>query len=292
MTSLSPSRENGVGCTFDGRAIMNSKLTGLAGALAAAAFLLATPTLAVADTIQGNIISHKGNKLVVQSGGANTTVTLTDTTTIQAVSGRLGLQKDDRDASDLIKGLAVKIETVQNDNELDATKVTFSPADLKTAQAVQAGVAEARQNLIAAQTENERRLSQVGQFEEKGRTRVLFASGSVAITPAGKQALHEIASQAEAVPGSVLRVVGHADSTGNAGANQRLSDQRASAVTAYLLQNLKVPPEKMMSSTGLGASTPINDNDTSSGKAQNRRVTVFILVSKASQGHSSLPTEQ
>jgi flagellar motor protein MotB len=50
-----------------------------------------------------------------------------------------------------------------------------------------------------------------------------------------------------------------------------------------------VAPDKMMSPTGLGASMPTDDNDSSLGKAQNRRVTVFILVSKASQGRSSLP---
>ena len=40
----------------------------------------------------------------------------------------------------------------------------------------------------------------------------------------------------------------------------------------------------MMAATGVGADVSIDENDTSTGKAQNRRGTVFLLVSKASQG--------
>jgi outer membrane protein OmpA-like peptidoglycan-associated protein len=223
-------------------------------------------------------------------------VTLTYSTVIQAVSGVVGLRKEDHPASDLIKGLAVNIETVQNGSEVDATKVTFKPADLKTATAVQAGVAEGKEKILAAQAENERvqaehqrRIAMVGQFSEKGNTKVFFASGSVAINEKGKQDLQAIAKQAEEVPGYILRVVGHADTTGNAAANQRLSDQRASVVTAYLLKNCGVPKEKMGSSSGLGATSPVDDDDPSMGLAQSRRVTVFILVSKASEGMSTSP---
>lgn len=255
----------------------------------AAIFLLAAPGLAMAETLQGNIISHDGNALVVRSGGMDTTVTLTDSTKVQATSGVFGKQRDDRPASDLIRGLAVTVETEPNGAGFDATKVTFKPGDLKTAQAVQAGIEQPRQRMVAAQTENERRLSQVGQFTEKGSVRVFFDTGSASISEQGRKDLRAFAEQAVATPGYVVRVVGHTDSVGNATANQRLSHQRASAVTAYLVRSLRIPAEKILSPAGLGEEVTAADDMASASNAQSRRVTVSILVSKASEGQSSIP---
>jgi OmpA-OmpF porin, OOP family len=267
---------------------MNSKLMQLRAA-AAAALLVAAPGLAAADTITGMIVSHEGDKLVVQVGGSNTTVMLTPTTSIQTVSGPFGRRREDHPASDLINGLAVNIDTVQNGEEIDAARVTFKPDDLKVAMAIAAGTEQAKQRFIAEQAQNEKRLSQVGQFDTKGSVRVLFATGSTAITARGRQDLEDIVRQAQDMPGYLLRVVGHADTTGSPALNQRLSDQRASAVTAYLLAYCHVPPDKMMSSTGLGSTLPLDTDNSAAGNAENRRVTVFILVSKASEGPSSLP---
>jgi outer membrane protein OmpA-like peptidoglycan-associated protein len=265
---------------------MTPKLRKLAEAAAVAALIWSTPILAADNTIHGMIVSHEGNKLVVRVGGTDTPINLTDTTKVQAIIGAVGARRQTHPASDLINGLAVNVDTVQNGDQVDATSVTFKPSDLKTAMAVQAGTAQAKQRAIAKQQENEQRFSQVGQFSEKGHVRVYFASGSVAINAKSGQDLQAFARQAATIPGYVLRVVGHADSTGNAAANQRLSDQRASAVTAYLLQHCNVPPEKMMSAGGLGSYVPIDNNDSSEGKAQNRRVTVFALVSKAAESPS------
>ncbi len=276
---------------------MKSRLTALAGLGVVGALAMAAPNLVMAQdassstapassglpttaTIQGNIISHKGQKLVVQVSGVSTTVMLTDSTRIESVSGLLGLQKQTYAPTDLLPGLAVNIDTITNGAEVDAVKITFKPADLKTAQAVQAGTAQAKANFRAQQAENEKRLSEVGQFVQKGSTRVFFATGSSTINAAGKQSLQAIAAQGLAMPNGLFRIVGHTDSTGNPQINQRLSDQRASAVTAYLLTNCNVPGNKIMSATGLGQDLPMDSDDL--GNAQNRRVAVMIMVSKAS----------
>jgi OOP family OmpA-OmpF porin len=269
------------------------RLTLTAG-LAVAAALIIAPGLAAADTLQGMIIAHDGPTILVRGGGADTKVTLTDTTSIQAVVGVIGVRKEDHPATDLIAGLAVSVDTVQNGAELDAASVTFKAADLKTAMSAQAAMypeqvklAAARQKLIAAQAETERRLGEVGQYDQKAVTRVYFASGSVAIDAQGGQDLHTIAAQAAAMQGASFRIVGHTDSTGNAAANQRLSSQRASAVTAYLLKHCNVPPASIMAVAGVGQDLPQDADDL--GGAKNRRVAVFVLVSKASQGASQVP---
>jgi OmpA-OmpF porin, OOP family len=267
---------------------MTSAMTRFAGA-AAAALLLASPGLAAAAELEGNIISHEGDKLVVRTSAGDTTVNLTPSTRIQSSSGLLGANKEDHPPSDLIRGLAVDIDTVQNGAEIDADKVSFKAGDLKTARAIQAGIEQPRQRLTAAQAENERRFSQVGQFAEKGRLRILFPSGSATISGKGMQDLHAFAQQAQATPGYLIRVAGFTDSTGSAATNQRLSSQRASAVTAYLVRNCNIPHEKILSPAAMGSYVPAEDEAPGGGSAQNRRVTVFILVSKAAQGPSSLP---
>jgi outer membrane protein OmpA-like peptidoglycan-associated protein len=267
---------------------MNSRLRRYAGPLAAA-LLLAAPGLAAAEPLQGNIIANEGNKIVVRTGGGDTTVMLTSSTRIQAVSGIFGGQREDHPSSDLIRGLAVEIEALPNGSELDAESITFKPSDLKTARAIQAGIEQPRQRLTAAQAENERRFSQVGQFSEKGRVQIYFDTGSATISAKGKDDLQAFAHQATATPGYALRVVGHTDSTGSAATNPRLSQQRASAVTAYLVRTLNIPPERIMSPAGLGSDVTAVDNTASPNNAMSRRVTVSMLVSKASEGTSSIP---
>ena len=75
------------------------------------------------------IISHNGQTILVRGGGTDTAITLTDTTAIQAVVGVIGVRKEDHPATDLIAGLAVSVETVQNGSELDAASVTFMAGD-------------------------------------------------------------------------------------------------------------------------------------------------------------------
>jgi outer membrane protein OmpA-like peptidoglycan-associated protein len=259
---------------------LKSKLVGAV----ATALLLTAPALAFADPLQGMIVAHDGNKLVVRSGAnVDQTVMLTPTTEVQAVIGLVGARREDRPTTDLINGLPVSVETVQNGDEVDAVSITFKPSDLKTAQMVSAGTDEAKQRIIAKQHENEQRFSQIGQFDVKDKTSVYFDTGKTTLSAQGKKDLQAIADQAAQTPGGLLRVVGFTDSTGSASTNQRLSNQRASAVTAYLLSECHVPGNKFVSPTGLGDTMTGDEEGAQVNKAQNRRVTVFILVSKAAQ---------
>ena len=62
--------------------------------------------------------------------------------------------------------------------------------------------------------------------------------------------------------------------------NLDLSQKRAESVTSYLL-SLGVPSSQIRSTTGFGESNPVADNSTAAGKAQNRRVEVYMYASKA-----------
>lgn len=74
---------------------------------------------------------------------------------------------------------------------------------------------------------------------------------------------------------TTIRVSGHTDNTGSRSYNQTLSERRASSVADYLVTREVVRSRMLVQ--GLGFDQPIADNSTSSGRAQNRRVELYIL---------------
>lgn len=68
-----------------------------------------------------------------------------------------------------------------------------------------------------------------------------------------------------------LTIEGHTDNTGNAEANQTLSEKRAAAVKQYLITTYQIDASRLHSQ-GFGASKPAAPNDTPEGRQQNRRV--------------------
>jgi outer membrane protein OmpA-like peptidoglycan-associated protein len=77
-------------------------------------------------------------------------------------------------------------------------------------------------------------------------------------------------------PGYQISIEGHTDSIGTDKYNQALSERRAAAVKAYLLQQGVVDSQRI-TSVGYGKSRPIADNKTKQGRFENRRVEILIL---------------
>ena len=97
-----------------------------------------------------------------------------------------------------------------------------------------------------------------------------FETGRGAITRGSYAILDEVASVMAEYPNLKVRVEGHTDSQGNDQRNQELSQTRADAVMAYLIEK-GVSPTRL-SAVGFGESAPVADNGTREGRAQNRRV--------------------
>jgi outer membrane protein OmpA-like peptidoglycan-associated protein len=75
-----------------------------------------------------------------------------------------------------------------------------------------------------------------------------------------------------------ILLAGHTDSTGSEGYNLQLSKRRADAVAGYLAsQNVKAG---RFTTEGYGKSQPVASNDTTAGRAQNRRVEVAIWANE------------
>lgn len=77
-------------------------------------------------------------------------------------------------------------------------------------------------------------------------------------------------------PGYQVTIEGHTDSIGPDKYNQALSERRAAAVKAYLLKKGVVDSQRIKS-VGYGESRPVQDNKTTKGRFENRRVEVLIL---------------
>ena len=245
------------------------------GAFGAIMLLAPGHALAQETTLKGLIVSHDGQKVVVRANGADTPITLTDATKIRGTSGALGVRGEDHPPADLIRGLAVEVKSENG----AATEVTFKNSDLKTAQQIAAGIASTENRV----SENSDRIDNVGELVAAGRTKVFFASGSSAISAKGKEDLKAIAEKAKAIKGYRLAVVGRADTTGNAAANQRLSEARAAAVTDYLLKSCGVLPGRILPTAAVGSSEIAQDPDPPKTPDEARRVTVTIAVSKSAR---------
>ena len=76
-------------------------------------------------------------------------------------------------------------------------------------------------------------------------------------------------------PDTMLAIFGHTDSTGAASYNMELSQKRATSVVSYLLS--RQVEASRISSSGAGESQPIADNQTTQGRALNRRVELSIV---------------
>lgn len=103
---------------------------------------------------------------------------------------------------------------------------------------------------------------------------VLFEFNSAELTGNAQSVLDQVASRLTGANLISVRVVGHTDSVGSDAYNQGLSERRAQSVVSYLSSH-GVPAEKL-SAAGQGESQPAADNSTDAGRAQNRRVELFV----------------
>ncbi|KGN70425.1 OmpA family protein [Porphyromonas sp. COT-108 OH1349] len=104
---------------------------------------------------------------------------------------------------------------------------------------------------------------------------ILFPTNSSTLNAASKTALTRFAANMKEHPDTDIRIVGHTDNTGRAEYNQKLSEKRALSVFNFLVS--QGIASGRINSYGVGLTQPIADNSTVEGRAQNRRVEVFIL---------------
>lgn len=104
----------------------------------------------------------------------------------------------------------------------------------------------------------------------------LFDTGSATLKSGSTKVLVNALVGIKARPGWLIVVSGHTDNTGNAQLNQTLSLKRAEAVRDWMRDTGGVP-ESCFAVQGYGATRPLQTNDTTAGRAANRRVEISLV---------------
>jgi outer membrane protein OmpA-like peptidoglycan-associated protein len=137
-------------------------------------------------------------------------------------------------------------------------------------------------NTVAQTTK--KRFAELVDWDVKGGATVHFDVGDSTFYPEDKQVIADLAQRALTYKGYVIEVRGYADSTGRLDDNQQLSKERAQAVVAYLLQECRVPVKNIVAPGAMGQTDRLASNENASGRAENRRVELKLLVNKGVAG--------
>ena len=124
------------------------------------------------------------------------------------------------------------------------------------------------------------RVSDLGDYTTVAEAALFFDPAESVLSADDKKVLDKLASDAKATQNYMIEVAGYASSTGTKELNQKLSDERASAVTQYLRNTANVPMRRILAPAGYGASHPAAPNSDPQGRDINRRVDVKVLVNK------------
>jgi len=256
------------------------------------------------DELKGVIKARSGDTMTVHTQDSrNVTVALNVGTEVHETKGVLHKRHANKAMTALIPGLSVHVKGYYyNDKEqLVAQTVSFSGHDLQTAQDIQAGLAQTKeqqeaheqqirdQQQVSAEHAAEiaaanKRFGDLGEYNIMGEVTVYFGNGKVAIEDEYEPQLMELAQQAKGVTGYVIQVQGYASKVGSAAFNQKLSTERAANVTSFLEQKGQIPLTNMLAPGAMGTSEQVASNDTAEGQAENRRVVVRILQNKGIAG--------
>jgi len=290
----------------------------------ASAMLATTTASAQKVTLQGQIKSRSGEKIVLQTtDNPNAIVILTDSTDVGQVQGMLKARRKEMSMAALIPGLAIKVQGSYDDQQqLVADTVRFTGEALQQAQAVQAGMSETAAQTQQNQEELEKHnaelqaqnaalqknqaeieknqakiaankaavdaaIARFGQLDDyfiMDQVTVYFGNGKVTVDPQYAPQLVAMAQKAKGVNGYMIEVKGFASAVGSAALNQKLSEDRAQAVTAILLQQGQIPLTRMLAPGAMGESEQVGNEKTQEGQAENRRVVARVLQNKAIAG--------
>jgi outer membrane protein OmpA-like peptidoglycan-associated protein len=183
--------------------------------------------------------------------------------------------------AELDKAAAVKASKDKADAELAAVKASKDKADAEfqkqQAEIAKQDLSDSEKRTAAALAE----LAKLAAVKEEERGLVITLSGSVLFRSAestllssAQVKLDQVANALLAVRARNLIVEGHTDSQGSESYNQGLSQRRADAVRDYLVQ--RGYPADRIQARGKGKGSPIADNASPEGRANNRRVEIII----------------
>jgi outer membrane protein OmpA-like peptidoglycan-associated protein len=172
----------------------------------------------------------------------------------------------------------------------DKAKADMANSQAASAVALSAAQADADKSRLAAQqseadkvamrTRLSEQLNKILQTRDSARglivsmSDVLFDTGKYSLKPGAREKLAKVAGILVSYPGLNIEVGGYTDNVGGDVMNQTLSENRASSVRNYLVD--QGVATNSVTSKGFGNTLPVATNDNSAGRQQNRRVELLV----------------
>jgi OmpA-OmpF porin, OOP family len=275
------------------------------------------PDAAADEHVKGVIqaVGSDGTVTMRTDDATDVTVVLRDDTKVRRVDGMRQLKVT---SAALIPGLRIQASGYyEAATTFAAQRVTYTRSDMKMAAAIRGGVdptdvrsldnqrrigvnertiaqqqqtlqrqaAEIANNANRIRANDEKivattgRISNLDNYNVISSVTVYFRNGQAKIDPKYRSQLQQLAGQAKGVAGYMIQVQGYASAVGPNALNQRLSMQRADAVTSALQQD-GVPPPNIVVPAAMGTTDQVATNKTKAGQAQNRRTVVTLLQNK------------
>ena len=107
---------------------------------------------------------------------------------------------------------------------------------------------------------------------------ILFGFNSSKLSDESKETLTKFATAMKDMEQTDITIYGHTDNVGSEEANQKVSAKRADAVAEYL-KKCGMSKDRLITK-GMSFSMPVASNDTEEGRAQNRRVEIYITANQ------------
>jgi outer membrane protein OmpA-like peptidoglycan-associated protein len=151
----------------------------------------------------------------------------------------------------------------------------------------QAELAAQQEKVAANKAAIESAIARFGQLDDYyilDQVTVYFGNGKVKLEAKYEPDLLQLAQKAKTVQAYMIEVKGFASSSGSAGLNQKLSEDRASNVVNFLLQQGHISLTNMLAPGAMGETEQIGNDKTAEGEAENRRVVVRVLQNKGIAG--------
>ncbi len=188
------------------------------------------------------------------------------------------------DAANAQAATAKAQSDMANSQAASASAVSAAQADADqsrlAAQQAQQGQLQAETDKAAMRAKLSEQLNSILHTRDSARglivsmSDVLFDTGKYSLKPGAREKLAKVAGILLAYPGLNIEVGGYTDNVGGDAMNQTLSENRASSVRDYLVQ--QGVATNSVSSRGFGNSLPVASNDNSAGRQQNRRVELLV----------------
>lgn len=278
-------------------------------------------TAAFAEHFQGVVSGRAadGTLTIQTDDSSDVNVVIADGTKVRQADG---MRSKKVTAASLIPGLRVDVNGRRQDsNRFIADRVTFKKSDMKIARAIQSGLQptdarvaanerqiamgeeilqrqqatlqQQRQQIAANDAKivatsgvvdaNAARIANLDDYDIIGSYTVYFANGKSTVPSKSRHGLEQLIAMAKGLRGYVVQVQGYASAVGSEALNERLSTDRAVAVTRILQEN-GIPPTSIAPPAGMGITSQVAPNKTQIGQAENRRAVITVLQNKGISG--------